>query len=254
MKAILRSLVVALVGLCILWFWHSRSSKEVPTGQHSLRLGISADNPPFTFIKDGVFMGFEIDLAHALASQLKCNLEILDLDFGGLIPAVKNDLVDIVISGFNITEERKKNVAFSNPYYFGETGVVAHEKIKTAADLAGKRIGVQHGSIWEDEANSIAAAHAGTEVVGFHRINQIVQELEQESIDAIVIETTVAQQILASHPHFTASTIPASSTQSGIGVILPLGSHLLGQVNAALGEIKQNGTLKKITEKWFTTA
>ena len=253
MKAVIRSVVVALAALCILFFIHSYRTKKITSDQQILRLGISADNPPFTFVKDGVYVGFEIDLAHALASQMKCSLEILDLDFGGLIPAVKNDVVDVVISGFNITEERKKNVAFSDPYYFGETGVVAHETIKSATDLAGKRIGVQHGSIWEDEAKSIAAAQPDVEVVGFHRINQIVQELEQESIDAIVIETTVAQQVLESHPHFKVSTIPAGTKQAGIGVVLPLGSNHLPQVNTALYEIKQNGTLKKITEKWFTT-
>ena len=253
MKAIIKSVVVALAALGILFFMHYRSAKKTSSEQQTLRLGISADNPPFTFVKDGAFVGFEIDLAHALTSQMKCSLEILDLDFGGLIPAVKNDVVDIVISGFNITEERKKNVAFSDPYYFGKTGVVAHETIKSAADLAGKRIGVQHGSIWEDEAKSIAAAQSDVEVVGFHRINQIVQELEQATIDAIVIETTVAQQILESHSHFKVSSIPSYTDQAGIGVVLPLSSNLLPQVNAALSEIKQNGTLKKITEKWFTT-
>ena len=254
MKTIIRSVVIALATLCIFLFIHSRTPKKTAPTQTVLRLGISADNPPFTFVKDGVYVGFEIDLARALASQMKCNLEILDLDFGGLIPAVKNDVVDLVISGFNITEERKKNVAFSDPYYFAETGIIAHEPIRQAADLANKRIGFQHGSIWEDEAKSIACASNGVEVVGFHRINQIVQELEQHSIDAIVIETTVAQQILDSHPHFKVSSIPSHSTQNGIGVVVPNGSKLLDQINPALAEIKQNGTLKKLTDKWFANA
>lgn len=254
MKTIIKSVLIALVALGIFLFIHSRSPKNTAPTQTVLRLGISADNPPFTFVRDGVFVGFEIDLAHALASQMKCSLEILDLDFGGLIPAVKNDVVDLVISGFNITEERKKNVTFSDPYYFGETGVIAHEPIRQSADLANKRLGVQHGSIWEDEAKSIAAASHGIEVVGFHRINQIVQELEQHSIDAIVIETTVAQQILESHPHFKVSTIPSHSTQNGIGVVVPHGSQLLASINSALAEVKQNGTLKKLTDKWFANA
>ncbi len=253
MKNIFKFISVALIVLGLVYFINSKRDTSSQEVKPTLRLGISADNPPFTFVRDGAFVGFEIDLAHALASQMGYNLEILDLDFGGLIPAVKNDVIDLSISGFNITEERKKNVDFSDPYYFGETGVVAHKAITSADDLADCRIGVQHGSIWEDEAKSIAATRDGVEVVGFHRINQIVQELEQKSIDAIVIEKTVAEQILNSHPHFKVSSIPSSSAQAGLGVVLRPGSELLKPINNALSEIKRNGTLKKIAEKWFTT-
>ena len=253
-KTLLKFTIAAIVlAIGILFFNYYKKQTPTHSEKPSIRLGISADNPPFTFVKDGAFVGFEIDLAHALSSRMNHTLDILDLDFGGLIPAVKNDIIDLAIAGFNITEERKKNIAFSDNYYTGETGVISNQAFSSPAELAHTKIGVQHGSVWEAEAKKIAATYEGIEVIGFHRINQIVQELEQKTINAILIDTPVARQITQSHPKFIVSTLASLNEEQGMGVIFKQGSPLINECNKALAEIKQNGTLKKISEKWFNT-
>lgn len=254
MKSLTRFILLcAIVGGGFFLYQHASQRATPPLGE-SLRVGISADNPPFTFLKNGEFTGFEIDLARALAAELAYNFELLDLDFSGLIPAVQNNVVDLAIAGFNITPERKKNIAFSDPYYSGEAGVIAREPISDAQQLAGKRIGFQHGSLWEEEAKKLASQQQGVSLVGFHKINQIVQELEQESIDAILIETTVAQQIANIHKHLIVSAIPAQSEQDGFGIVFKLNSPLVPKFNTALAKLASNGMLDALKKKWFTNA
>lgn len=253
MKTLLKFTIAAIVlAIGILFFNYYKKQTPTHSEKPSIRLGISADNPPFTFVKDGAFVGFEIDLAHALALHLNYTLDIVDLDFGGLIPAVKNDIIDIAIASFGITEERKKNIAFSDSYYSSDTAIISNRPYTDFSELAHSKIGVQHGSIWETEAKRIIANYEGIEVVGFHRINQAVQELEQKTINAILIEAPVAGQIKQSHPKFIVSIFPAQNDK-GTGIIFKHGSALIAQYNQALAEIKRNGTFNKILEKWFNT-
>lgn len=251
MKNIFRFIILGLLAIGLVFFL-TRSKETFTENEHqTIKLAVSADNPPFTFFKDNAFQGFEIDVAHALASELHYNLEILDLDFAGLIPAVKNDVVDMSISGFNITQERKQSITFSEPYYSGKIAIIAHKKHTSSSELSNTKIGVQHGSLWEKEAHSLAEKLPGITVLGFHRVNQIVQELEHKTIDAILIDSAVANQITISHPHFVVSTLNSEDEENGYGIVFKHNSPLIEKFNFALMSLKNNGTLNKITEKWF---
>lgn len=253
MKLFMRLILLcALVGTAFFFYQRSKQQNTSPLGK-TVRLGISADNPPFTFVKEGKFVGFELDLARAIAAETAYNLEIMDLDFSGLIAAVKNDVIDVSISGFNITEERKKNVAFSHPYYHSKLAVIGHKKYTSAAEFSNARIGVQHGSLFETAAKKLQEKFPQLSIVGFHRINQAVQELEQKGIDIILIDTAVADQIVMSHPLLQCSLIEEQDEESGLGVVFKKDSPLIKEFNAAIEKLKANGTLEALSNKWLVS-
>ena len=95
--------------------------------------------------------GFEMELARQIAADIGVELEVSDQQFNGLIPALQNGDVDLVLSGMTVTEERKNAVDFSSTYYVGEQPIVVREAdldtYKTAEDLKGKTIGAQLATI-----------------------------------------------------------------------------------------------------------
>jgi len=256
MKTKLQLILLSFIALLLATFtinYFSRKPSIVPEHHHkkTLRLAVSADNPPFTFFKDGVFQGFEIELIKELGSRTDYNLEILDLDFGGLIPAVKNNVVDFSISSFNITPERQKSISFSQPYYESIPTVIGYQKYTTIDQLSNKTIGVQHGSIWEVVAKKLATDDPTITVLGFHRINQIAQELSQKSIDAILIDAQVAKKICKTKTEWLAEELDIPNENNSYGIIFRHHSPLIKEFNDKIIEIKNDGTLNKLVEKWF---
>jgi ABC-type amino acid transport substrate-binding protein len=248
---IILTLIALVLGIA---YVKNRSTNSVSNEAPSIILGISADNPPFTFFKDDRFQGFEVEIAQEIASRLNYTLEIKDLDFSGLIPAVKNDVIDFSISGFNITPERKKNIAFSDPYYQSLPTVIGKKPFESQDDLSHFEIGAQLGSVWEAFAKQLAEQDATITVRGFHRINQMVQELSQETIQAILIDAEVAKKICKNNPAWIASTLKSTSENNHYGIIFKPHSPLVEKFNATLHEMKKDGTLNKLTQKWFTTS
>jgi polar amino acid transport system substrate-binding protein len=255
MKHFIRlALVCALAGSAFFFYQRSKNHTVSPLGE-TIRIGISADNPPFTFVKDGKFVGFELDLARAIAAKIAYNLEVLDLDFSGLIPAINNDVVDAALADFGITDERKKNIDFSEPYYSTKNNIVilGHQTYMSSSEFPDARIGYQHGSVFEGAAKKLQAKLPGITAVGFHRVNQAIQELQQKSIDMILIDTAVAQQITQSHAALLISNLELDDDSNGVGVIFKKGSPLVAKFNEALKTLKADGTLEALTQKWLTS-
>ena len=116
-----------------------------------LRVGTEPSFAPFEFQKEGSseFTGFDMDLIRALGKEMGYKVEIVNMGFDALIPALASGTIDAAISGMSITEERRKAVSFSNPYY--KSGLIVmvpkdNTTIKDYADLVGKTIAVQIGT------------------------------------------------------------------------------------------------------------
>ncbi|MFC0558134.1 transporter substrate-binding domain-containing protein [Halalkalibacter alkalisediminis] len=163
---------------------------------NTLIMGTSADYPPYESIDlaTGEIIGFDVDIAKYITQELGYELKIEDMDFNALIPAMEAGRVDFVLAGMTPTEERKNNVNFSDIYYEATNLIVSKENanLSTLEDLEGLKVGVQLGSIQEEEAEELAAEY-GFEVVKLNRIPEIMQELIAGRIDAILMEDTVAE-------------------------------------------------------------
>ncbi|GAE24802.1 amino acid ABC transporter [Halalkalibacter wakoensis JCM 9140] len=186
--------------LIIKWFDAEEATEvELPEATETtttLIMGTSADYPPYESVdlETGEIVGFDIDIAKYITAQLGYDLQIEDMDFNGLIPAMESGRVDFVLAGMTPTEERKENVDFSDIYYEATNLIVSKEstEISSLEDLEGLKVGVQLGSIQEEEADELAEVY-GFEVVKLNRIPEIMQELNAGRIDAILMEDTVAE-------------------------------------------------------------
>ncbi len=136
------------------------------TEAKTIVLGTSADFPPYEFHKmiDGKdqIVGFDIEIAKEIASDMGATLEVKDMDFKALLGELSTGRVDFVISGMTPDETRRKQVDFSDNYYKAQQAVVVREadkdKYKTMDSLKGVSFGIQTGSIQEDIAKTIPGA------------------------------------------------------------------------------------------------
>jgi len=181
------------------------------------------------------------------------------MKFAALIEAVKNGLVDIVLADMTPTAERGKQVDFSIPYYFskGNAVVVPKDKVgsfKGVADLHGKKIGVQLGTIQEEWAKSTLSGKA--EIVSYDRVYpEMVMALQRGDIDAMVLGDIVAGVIVDKVPGL-AIAFYAGGGRIGAAVALPQGAYDLKYVvNKVIEQLLESGEMEKIFEaeiaKWM---
>jgi polar amino acid transport system substrate-binding protein len=221
-----------------------------------LIMATSADYPPYEFVKtEGgteEIVGFDVDIARHITEELGYDLEITNMDFNGLIPALQAGRADFVMAGMTPTEERKQNVDFSEVYYDAKQTIVfpSGGGITGPADLSGKKVGVQLGSIQEGLAKEMAEATPDMEIMPLNRINEIVQELKSGRIDAAIIEDTVAAGFLANNPDLEAVVIPEEGP-AGSAIAFPKGSEYVGEFNRVLAEMESSGLMEEMITKWF---
>lgn len=219
--------------------------------KETLTMATSADYPPYEFRNTATgdeIIGFDVDIAQYIANELGFELEIADQDFNGLIPALQAGRADFVMAGMTPTEERQKNVDFSEIYYEAKNTIVAKKgsNLTTQEALNGKKIGVQLGSIQEKAAKEIA----GVEVVPLNKIGEIVQEIKSNRIEAAIIEDTVAKGYTEANPDLEFTTIP-NAEAAGSAIAFPKGSERVEEFNRVLQEMKDSGELEKLVKKWF---
>lgn len=162
-----------------------------------LVLGTSPDYPPFEFLVSeggkGNVVGADIELTKKLAEKMGVELEIKTIDFDALIPALQSGKVDVVITGMSPTEERKKNIDFSDIYFQGKNGVIVKKgdagKYKTEDDLKKAKLGVQKGSTQETYIKDTLKV---TGYKGLTAVPDLVMDLKNGNVDAIVLNDKVA--------------------------------------------------------------
>jgi arginine/lysine/histidine transporter system substrate-binding protein len=222
----------------------------------TLNMATSADYPPYQFVETAggteEIVGFDIDIARHITTELGYDLEITNIDFNGLIPALQAGRADFVMAGMTPTEERRQNVDFSEIYYNALQTIVfpAGSGITSTADLEGKTVGVQLGSIQEELANDLAAEIPNMRLAPLNRINEIVQELRSGRIDAAIIEDTVADGFLANNPDLASVVIPDEGP-AGSAIAFPRDSELVDDFDRVLAEMKASGLMDELIVKWF---
>ncbi|MGG6237334.1 transporter substrate-binding domain-containing protein [Nodosilinea sp. AN01ver1] len=224
-----------------------------------LTMATSADYPPYEFVETAggteEIVGFDVDIARHIAEELGYELEITNIDFNGLIPALQAGRADFVMAGMTPTEERKQNVDFSEIYYDAKQTIVfpSGSNITSPDDLADKTVGVQLGSIQEKLGQELAEATPSIELAPLNRINEIVQELKSGRIDAAIIEDTVAEGFLANNPDLEAVEI-AEEGPAGSAIAFPKDSELVDDFNQVLAEMESSGLMEELIVKWFGDA
>jgi arginine/lysine/histidine transporter system substrate-binding protein len=240
------------------------STNNNPTGEFGdaankevLTMVTSPDYPPYEFYDtsggEQKIVGFDIDIANYIAKRLAFELKIQESDFNGLIPALQANRADFVMAGMTPTKERKKSVDFSIIYYQTQDTIVSLKgsKLTKPEDLANKKVGVQLGSIQEDNAKKIAQTVSSVQVQSLNKVPELIQEIKSKRIDAAIIENTVAEGFVSANPDLEFYIIP-SEGETGSAIAFPKNSPHVEAFNRILTEMKKNGELDRLAQKWFS--
>lgn len=237
----------AVIALVILVFGDLSERKK----QHdnTLKIGVSADYPPFEYVHEGKIIGLDIDLIKEIATRLNRNIEIVEMDFAGLMLSVQSGKVDAVISNISVNEERKKIVDFSVPYYTGSIAAISLENmnISNSDHLAGKTVGVQLGSTMHEFIES--HKHAQTmKIVTLHKMPALLQELKLGRVDVVLLDETQVKQVERKMPEISAMIF--SEAASEYAIAFKKDSSLANEFNAVINELIKEGFVERLRERW----
>lgn len=222
-----------------------------------IRIASEGAYPPFNYMSpDGKLIGFDLDIANALCEAMQAKCTIVANDWDGMIPGLQANKFDAVIASMAITEEREKQVAFSERYYTTPLAVVVPKDSDiTSLDPSafdGKAVGAQAGTTQGNYADDVYGK-AGADVKLYPTADEANADLESGRIDAIAADKFLAADWLkkagADCCKFLGD-IPGSETQ--ISVALRKGDDdLREQFNAAIKKIREDGTYDTIRKKYF---
>jgi len=217
------------------------------------RVGTSAGFPPFEYVENSEYVGFDMDLIREMADQMGFEVEIVDMSFDSLIPGLMSGNLDIVIAGMTITEQRANAVDFSDPYWSADQNISVKEgSDHTITVLFGDHdIGVQTGTtgdLWVEENLEKTGILTGK----YRRYDTFVlamTDLENGNIDAVVLDSPVADRFSKVKDVETIGVIK-SGEQYGIAVKKG-NTELLELMNEGLAKLQENGTVDELIKKYF---
>ncbi|WP_196594738.1 amino acid ABC transporter substrate-binding protein [Pectinatus sottacetonis] len=219
-------------------------------------VGLDDNYPPMGFRdENNNIVGFDVDLAKEAAKRLNRKVEFKPIDWSSKEAELKSGRVDVLWNGLDITEKRKENMLFSDPYMDNKQIVFVRKdsKIKTVADLKGKIIGTQSGSTGEVNINKDKALKDSLkEVKAYPDYIAAFMDLENGRIDAIVGDEITGRYYMSKHPDKFAARdiIIGKMTSFGIGFAKD-NKKLRDEVQKVMNEMKKDGTMAKISKKWF---
>ncbi|AKQ55915.1 MULTISPECIES: transporter substrate-binding domain-containing protein [Bordetella] len=217
--------------------------------EDTIRAVTDATFPPMEFVKDGKRTGFDIELVEALGQAMGKKIQWIDIDFKGLIPALQAGRADIAVSAIYITDERKKVVDFTDPYYAGGLVVLTKKDgpVKTLKDLDGRRVSVQVGT---KSVNYLRDNYPKVQRVEVEKNQEMFNLVQIGRSDAAVTGKPAAKLFAQSTQDLTVLTEQITTEEYGIAV--PKSKpELTGELNAALKKIKADGTYDRLLNKWF---
>ena len=217
--------------------------------QDALRVVTDATFPPMEFVKDGKRTGFDIELVEALATAMGRKVEWIDIDFKGLIPALISKRADLAMSAIYITDERKKVVDFSDPYFAGGLVVLTSKSgpVKSLKDLDGKKVSVQVGT---KSVSFLKDNYPKVERVEVEKNQEMFSLVEIGRADAAVTGKPAAKIFAQAKPSLHVLAEQLTTEDYGIAVRKDA-PEIRDAVNAALKKIKADGTYDKLVNKWF---
>ncbi|WP_182187154.1 amino acid ABC transporter substrate-binding protein [Pectinatus frisingensis] len=219
-------------------------------------VGLDDNYPPMGFRdENNEITGFDVDLAKEAAKRLNREVEFKPIDWSSKEAELKSGRVNVLWNGLDITEKRKENMLFSDPYMDNRQIVFVKKDsdIKTIDDLKGKVVGTQSGSTGEENINKDQnLKNSFKEVKSYPDYIAAFMDLENGRIDAIIGDEITGRYYMNKHPDkFAARDIVIGETTSfGIGFAKD-NQKLRDEVQKVLDAMKKDGTMAKISEKWF---
>ena len=234
---------------------NSESSVEsISKGDEGVRktgilvMATNAEFPPYEYHENNEIVGIDVEIAKAIAEKLELKLDVKDMAFDAIMPSVSSGKADIGLAGMTVTDERKANVDFTDTYAHSSQVVIVKNDSDIASpdDLKGKKIGVQLGTTGDLYSANIE----GASVERFPKGLDAVVALSQGKIDAVVIDSLPAKSFVENVEG--TKILDKEFTSEDYAIAIKKGNTaLVENINKAIKELKEDGTLDKITEKYI---
>ncbi|WP_261805726.1 amino acid ABC transporter substrate-binding protein [Lapidilactobacillus luobeiensis] len=237
-----------------------RDLNAVDQAGSTLIIGLDDTFVPMGFQKkDGSLAGFDIDLAKAVGRELDQKIAFQAIDWNMKETELKNGTIDLIWNGYTKTKQREKEVAFSDPYLRNQQVLVTERAagIKTFTAMKDKKVGVQNGSsgqtLFDGQPQVLKNIVADHSAVLYENFNTAFLDLQAGRIQGIVGDSIYAgyyirQQKDPNQYRIISGGYPAETFAIGLR---QSDTKLRQRLNAALAKLSRNGTISRLSEKWF---
>lgn len=216
-------------------------------------VGVEGTFPPFTYHDDdGTLVGYDVEVAQKIAEYLGVEVEFVESDWDSLLAGVDSGRLDTVINDVTVTEERKDKYDFSDPYYFNSRQIIVKkgnpQSITSLDDLNGKKVAINSTHAFIGELEKL-----GAEIIPIDSAEEQVSMILSGRTDFGTISSVTLVDYLEQHPDAEIEVgfvIPDSEEQIAIPVRKGE-TRLLNEINGALAELSENGTLSELSNKYF---
>ena len=216
---------------------------------NTLVMATNAEFPPYEFYEGEEIVGIDAEFAAAIAEKLGMELKIEDMAFDSIIPAVQSGKADFGAAGMTVTEDRMKEVDFSDTYYTGRQVIIVAEdntEIVGPDELVGKKIGVQQGTTGDIYATD---DYGDENIERYNKGFEAVEALLKGKIDAVIIDDQPAQTFVEESEGL--KILETEYVEEEYALCFKKDSDLVEKVNTAIAELKEDGTFDKIIDKYI---
>ncbi|MGG5461887.1 amino acid ABC transporter substrate-binding protein [Clostridium sp. B9] len=256
MKKLLFLLLTVLVFSTFLYGCSKKNTTKVKD-EKTIVVGMDDTFVPMGFRdQDGNIVGFDVDLAKEAFKRIGYKVDFQAIDWSMKETELNNGNIDAIWNGYTMTPERAKKVAFTEPYLKNRQVIVtlSDSNITSLKDLKGKTVTTQDGSSSLDvlfENPNLVASFKGNEPILFDSFNDCFMDLEAGRSDAVVCDEILAQYYMSKKDKNKFRVLSEDLGKESYSVGLRKSSPILAPLNKTLEEMKQDGTTKKISVKWF---
>lgn len=215
-------------------------------------VGLEGNYPPFNYHDDsGELAGFDVEVAKAVAEKLGVTAEFVEAPWDSLLAGVDSGRFDTVINCVSISDERREKYDFAEPYAYSPTQILVrggNDSIKSVDDLGGKKLAGNSTNVLATWYDSL-----GVELVPIDSSSEAINLLLQDRVDFLSFSGITFSSYISEHPEAdikVAFNIPDAEQQVGIPVRKGE-TRLLEEINKALGELREDGTLKRLSEEFL---
>ncbi len=222
----------------------------------TLRVGMTGEQPPFNVKnRDGKLIGVDVDLAQVLAKSMHVTLEIVEMPFAELLPALEDGKVDLVMSGMTATLQRNVRVPFVGPYHVSGKSILTKSDTLSAINTAEEmntatwKIAALRGSTSEEFVKSVLGKTQLTATVNY---DEAVNLLLEDKVDAVVADAPVCALSILRYPDAGLTRLRKPLTIEPIGIaIAPGDAQLVNLVENYMQALRATGVLEQLQKKWF---
>lgn len=240
----MKKIIMTVIALAALFSFSCSKSNDV------IKMGTNAAFPPFEYTLGTDVVGFDVTVSQLISRDYGKKLKVVDMNFDGLIAALQSGSIDFIAAGMTATEERRKNVDFSEPYYLSKQTIIVRvddNKVISVNDLKGKVVGVQAGTTGELFATEEIE---GLNVKSFKTGIDAALALKNGAIEAIIIDELPAQEIVRRNVELKLVEDDFYTDEYAIAVKKG-NTELLNSINKTIEKIKADGTYQKLIDAYM---